>query len=199
MGASPDGLLECKCCGLGLVEVKCPLCIQQSSLGEAVDAVSNFCLEQKSDGKYQLKRDHRYYYQCQLQIFVTKRSFCDFVVWTTDELHVERLTLDDTLITSALPSAESFFKLCILPELLGKWYTHKELQTRKNQSLQSEEDNGSWCYTKEGRGGDMIACENKSCSTVWYHLQCVGLSAVPQGKWFCSTCPATVQKRKRKL
>ena len=74
------------------------------SCSRAVDAVSNFCLEQKSEGKYQLKRGHRHYYQCHLQIFVTKCNFCDLVVWTTDELHVVRLTLDDTLITSALPS-----------------------------------------------------------------------------------------------
>ena len=56
-------------------------------------------------------------------------------------LHVERITLDEALIESALPTAEKFYKLCILRELLGKWYTRT--QPAKDQSLQSEEDDGS--------------------------------------------------------
>ena len=52
-----------------------------------------FCLEKLSDGTLKLKRDHRYYYQCQMQIFSTRQTFCDFF-WSSNELHVERLTLD---------------------------------------------------------------------------------------------------------
>ena len=44
--------------------MKCPLCAQESSFGEAVDGSRNFCLEKRCDGKYQLKRNHGYYYQC---------------------------------------------------------------------------------------------------------------------------------------
>ena len=98
---------------------------------------------------------HGYYYQCQLQVYVTKRSFCDFVVWTNAEVHIERITLDEDFIKSALPTAEKFFKLCILPELLGKWYTRKQLAL--GQPLPTEEDDRSWCYCREDKGGDMIA------------------------------------------
>ena len=28
IGASPDGIIECDCCGFGILEVKCPYCIQ---------------------------------------------------------------------------------------------------------------------------------------------------------------------------
>ena len=81
----------------------------------------NFSLDECCDGKYQLKRHYENYYQCQLHIFVTDCSFCDFVVWTQKELHIERLTLDEALLKSALPTADKFVKTCILPELLGKW------------------------------------------------------------------------------
>ena len=65
---------------------------------------------------------------------MTGRSFCDFVVWTQTELHIERLTLDEALLKSALPTANTFFKICILPELLGKWHTrqHSTTETEKN-------------------------------------------------------------------
>ena len=50
-------------------------------------------------------------------------AFCDFLVWTQKELHIEHLTLDETLVMSALPTAKTVFNICILPGLLGKWYT----------------------------------------------------------------------------
>ena len=151
LGASPDALIECECCGPGVVEVKCPLCADKTSIEEAIEEIRNFCLERCSDGSFCLKRDHSYYYQCQLQMFVTEHGYCDFVIWTTDTLHIERVTPDETLIESVLPTAEKFFKLCILPELLGKWYTRigKKLV---NLPLQTEEDDGSWCCCKLNKG-----------------------------------------------
>ena len=198
LGASPDALTECKCCGLGVVEVKCPLCAEESSFSEAAAARgSTFCL-QECDGKYELKRNHQYYYQCQLQIFVTGRRFCDFVVWTQKELHIERLTLDESLLESALPTAKKFFNICILPELLGKWYTRQPSVTENNDPMECEEDDGSWCHCKERKGGDMVGCDNRSCATKWFHLACVGLSTVPHGKWYCTTCQLNTLTRKRK-
>ena len=32
VGASPDAFVECKCCGLGVVEVKCPSCARSTAL-----------------------------------------------------------------------------------------------------------------------------------------------------------------------
>jgi hypothetical protein len=167
LGASPDALVECKCCGKGVVEVKCPLTAQESSFADAADKVS-FCLEVCSDGKYKLKHQHQYYYQCQLQIFVTGYLFCDFVVWTEKELHIERLTLAKGVIAS-LSSVYA-----ILPELLGKWYTHKRSVPGNSAKLhvdEYDEDNGSWCLCKEKKVGDMVGCDNKSCAIKWFHLE----------------------------
>ena len=105
LGASPDAIVKCNCCGLGVVEVKCPLRAQESSFEEAI-VDGKFCLEKQHDGKYQLKRNHEYYYQCQLQLFVTGHSFCDFIVWTEQELHIERIIPNEALIQSALPIAQ---------------------------------------------------------------------------------------------
>ena len=198
LGASPDAIIKCSCCGLGVVEVKCPLCAQASSFEESIGD-GKLCLEKQHDGKYQLKRNHGYYYQCQLRLFVTGRSFCDFVVWTEKELHIERITLDEALIKSALPIAQEFYKLCILPELLGKRYTcpRTSVQPPKELSMQTKEDDGS-CHCKERKGVDMVGCDSKSCTVTWFHLQCVELSAVPRGKWFCPACRTNMHMNKRK-
>ena len=47
------------------------LCAQESSLEEAADVVASFCLEVLPTGKCQLKRNHPYYFQVQLQMFAS--------------------------------------------------------------------------------------------------------------------------------
>jgi len=88
---------------------------------------------------------------------------------------------------SGIPIAEKFWKLCVLPELLGKWFTHHKLP---NCNVETEDDSGRWCFCKEDRGGGMIGCDGKSCEIKWFHLTCLGMteSSIPKGKWFCPTC-----------
>lgn len=68
LAASPDAVIDCICCGKGVAEVKCPHCHRGDSFGNA--AIGEiFCLA--SDGeKLYLKRDHAYFYQVQLQMYV---------------------------------------------------------------------------------------------------------------------------------
>ena len=88
LDASPDALIQCICCGQGIVEIKCPLCVSETSLQEAADGVRNLCLKELTTYELQQRHDHGYYYQCQLQMFVTRRLFCDFVVWSPKETHI---------------------------------------------------------------------------------------------------------------
>lgn len=78
VGASPDRIITCTCCGKGVLEVKCPYCIKD---GLPQEDQENFCMTQKN-GKWSLRRDHAYYYQVQAQLNVCKLTYCDFVVWT---------------------------------------------------------------------------------------------------------------------
>ena len=91
--------------------------------------------------------------------------------------------------------AEKFFYLAILPELLGKWFTrdHTALPTvMLHDDSDEEEDNGSWCYCQEAKGGDMTGCENVSCSIKWFHKVCLRIKQRkdPKGKWLCPSCYA---------
>ena len=61
LGASPDSLGEYECCGKGVVEVKCPLCAEETSLQQAVNS-NVFCLDRRGDSsEYSLKKDHSHY------------------------------------------------------------------------------------------------------------------------------------------
>lgn len=51
--------------------------------------------------------------------------YCDFTVWHASSLHTEHLTSDIVLMTVDLvtATAECYYTLYILPELIGKWFT----------------------------------------------------------------------------
>ena len=86
LGASADAVVSCKCCGKGVVEIKCPFCAKNESITEE----TVHCLE-NVNGEIHLKKDHAYYYQVQMQLFLYDVTYCDFVVWTCNVKDAPRL------------------------------------------------------------------------------------------------------------
>ena len=107
IGASPDGMTNCLCCGAGVLEVKCPYCIRMEDPDKAT------CLE---SGK--LSTQHAYYYQIQLQMFVCSVDHADFVIGTFQEskpsLHIERIAFNKEFVIICMEKSRNFFDLCIL-------------------------------------------------------------------------------------
>ena len=95
LGASPDVKIVDKGCVhcFGLGEVKCPYTKFHVT---PLDACSdpNFFMEKINDKEYRLKRDHAYYAQVQGQMGITGSKWCDFIVYTSKGLYVERVTFD---------------------------------------------------------------------------------------------------------
>lgn len=122
MGATPDGMVHCDCCGDGVVEVKCPYCVHDSmSLRECVGD-TRFCLEQCNE-KLQLKHSHAYYFQVQAQMLVCNKEFADFVVWSENDVHMERIEPDAELWDEIKSKSMAVFSRAILPELVGKLFS----------------------------------------------------------------------------
>ena len=115
IGASPDGIISCSCCGKGVVEVKCPFSCRDISFDVAAKN-KTFCLQEET---FLLKQDHTYYFQVQLQMYLSKVKFCDFVVWGRDGNLTQRIDYDEQCIDNALTQVKSFVKLCLLPELFS--------------------------------------------------------------------------------
>ncbi|XP_051562486.1 putative helicase mov-10-B.1 isoform X2 [Myxocyprinus asiaticus] len=114
LGASPDGIVSCSCCGRGTLEIKCPYKYREGL--NRCNEDPQFCL----DTTWQLKRNHPYYYQVQLQIFVCDVQYSDFVVWTKQDMVINRIERDEDLLQRALPKAEQLFLGHLLPELLTR-------------------------------------------------------------------------------
>ena len=123
LGASPDGLISCQCCGQGILEVKCPYSCRDIPLHEYACKRESMLVPAQST--YSLKKDHQYYYQVQCQLFISGAKYAHFVVWTPQEIHMETILPDKPFFASNASKAENFFKLCILPEMLGKYFTRQ--------------------------------------------------------------------------
>ncbi len=127
MGASPDGIIECSCCGYGVLEIKCPYSCRDKTLQERVDE-SKFYLS-KIGGDLSLDVYHAYYFQVQLQLKLSGANYCDFAVWNEDDLFIQRLTLDEPFVSIAMEKCNEFIQVCVLPEIVGKWYSRDPLST----------------------------------------------------------------------
>ena len=59
IGAFPDGIICCPCCGKGALEIKCPCCHKGEAINSAAASDKKFCLKE-TDGKLHLDTDHIY-------------------------------------------------------------------------------------------------------------------------------------------
>ncbi|XP_037560765.2 uncharacterized protein LOC119439351 [Dermacentor silvarum] len=186
MAASPDGLISCACCQDGVLEIKCPY---SAACVKDVVTQKSGCLEvAASDNTLKLKRQHAYYTQIQMQLFVCQRSYCDFFVWTPADSHLERIFLDAEFCQGVVNRSRDFFKIVLLPELLFKtWTTSSE---NKNGPEDSSDDGAlHFCYCGGPESGDMVECSGPDCEGKWFHFQCANLKRPPKAKaWFCKGC-----------
>ena len=187
IGASPDGLVCCDCCGEGIVEIKCPFCANNHLIKDYA-TLPKACVDTDNDGKVTLCRNHAYYYQVQTQIHACEVDYADFVLWTSTDIHVERIEPNDNLWKEILERSQEFFIKAVLPELLGKYYTRSYMTHGDSGSSTSS----SHCFCNKSKscdhGDSMIACENKKCQIKWFHRSCIQLKRIPKGGWLCPEC-----------
>ena len=109
---------------------------------------------------------------------------------------------------SCIGKAEVIFKMAILPELLGNFFSRQpknptivfpSLSDEPGPSTSTAAE--SYCYCRGLERDDMIACDNPTCPYVWFHFDWLKLSTTPRTKqWFCPECrklPQHLRKRGR--
>ena len=122
LAATPDGIVEDPnehSSPEGLLEMKNPHSKRNLTLAEACRS-SSFCLkeEKKEDiATYNLKKKHDYFYQVQCQMYCVNKEWCDFVVQTEKDMHIERIYRDREWWNKQLPKLKSFYDNSLLPEL----------------------------------------------------------------------------------
>ena len=108
LACSPDGIICSSSHDEGLLEVKCPFHCLSMSLDEAARS-SSFCLKHDNQS-FTLRQSHAYYYQVRHSLLVTGLRWADFVVWSPQELFIERITANDTLHNRMLDQLRIFLQ-----------------------------------------------------------------------------------------
>ena len=120
LAATPDGIVHDpsdKENPSGLLEIKNPFAVKDKHLTDACN-MSSFCLEEDKDNHaYKLKRQHNYYYQIQCQLYCVNTHWCDLVVRTNKDIHVERIYRDEQWWAGQLEKLKIFYFSALLPEL----------------------------------------------------------------------------------
>ena len=120
LGASPDGRVEDLTSPKpnGVVEIKCPYSKRDQTPEEACSDSKFFC--ELVNSKVYLKRDHSYYHQVQLQLYVGADIYdwCDFCIYTCKGVSVERIFQDDAWQQKNIHELETYFDTYIAPELV---------------------------------------------------------------------------------
>ena len=180
LGSSPDAFVKCACCGEGIVEIKCPFSDRKSN----PNMLKNSFLNESG-----LIRSHRYFTQVQGQLRITRRDFCDFVVWTPVGLLVQRIYEEFNFTEKLIQKLTKFYVEQLLPAIMCNTFSGNDLDAgtfiETGTSVATE---SVYCYCRCEEYGKMIQCENKRCKIVWFHFTCVGLRRTPKGQWFCPDC-----------
>lgn len=183
LGASPDGLVECDCCGEGVLEIKCPHKHKDSTIIEASQTDKEFCL----NSELHLKKTHKYYTQVQFQMFVTNRGYCDFVLMTCPNSEYQivnvRVAKDQEFIDHLVNKCTSLTKEILIPELLTRNIMDKPADVKTDSSTLPK-----FCLCDEPEYGKMIFCDGDMCPIGWFHYPCVNIVRKPRGNWFCPNC-----------
>ena len=183
IGASPDSLVSCDCCGDGCVEVKCPYCHRDNTIASATND-PKFCIQ---SGK--LAENHPYFSQVQTQINVCKKKYCDFCLWTEKDYFCERIFGKPDLWSSYVDKAKSVFMNGVLPEIIGKCFTRVPKLTVHNSNP------SQYCYCNGSVVGEMYPCSRNDCKLKFFHLECLNLKNALKKSWVCPDC-RNINKKK---
>ena len=148
--------------------------------------------------------------QVQTQLFCTGANYCDFIVYTKQSVHIERIQPDTSFWEANIEKAKMFFKTGIMPELLGRWFSRPPVSSPSTSSdlpspsletasTSLQDTNLKYCYCQEGEHGQMVACDNSGCPYQWFHLECLRLKSAPRSKlWYCPDCRKLEKFKKSK-
>lgn len=118
--ASPDGILDSK---NKVLEIKCPSALRFENLLHQhppyIYPVQRYNLR-TAKNKFELVKEHDYYYQVQLQMLLTGKNRCDFFVWNPLSYILIEVPADHKWRSRVIPRLVHAFKTYIIPRLREK-------------------------------------------------------------------------------
>ena len=109
-------------------------------------------------------------------MLVCRVEFADFVVCTfpydKPTLYIYWIEIDCDFGANCIMKSGYFYKVAIMPELLGKRLTRSVVLPASTVDDRNDDSQYRYCYCKQELGGQMIHCDNIN---EWFHLSCLKL------------------------
>ena len=105
---------------------------------------------------------------------------CHFLInckQKSDESIFISFSKSNSLIENMLVRFEKYFRKIVLPEIVSRKLHYTNDNDRKR-----------YCFCKSTSFGNMIFCENPTCSYEWFHYCCVGITRALKGRRVCGEC-----------
>ena len=118
LGASPDRIMYVGVGKFAVIEIKCPYVHRSHSINDACQDVK-FCLAIENS-RPTLKKNNDYYYQIMGQLAISGAKFCHFVVWTLEDIHIERIYLDKDIWQDMLDKLMKYYYTTLGPEIIHR-------------------------------------------------------------------------------
>ncbi|KXJ26833.1 uncharacterized protein LOC110239144 [Exaiptasia diaphana] len=121
LGASLDNIQTCECklkCENVVIEYKCPY--KHRDLHPKQAFLTTEIGGERNGNEFSLKATSRYYYQVQLQMFVTGLKKCIFVVWTKQGIFSIPVPSNPSFLADVCNTLEVFWTEQILPALMSE-------------------------------------------------------------------------------
>ena len=171
--------------------MKCPYSLRESETLEYAAKCNTFCLNHDKS----LKRNHRYYTQVQLQLYVYNVDHGYFIIWTPKWVFYILVSKDIFFISPNAFETERilFTKYCPRATYTRK-LEHSVDKAAKPAQVMKEKTLYCYCQTEYNDQETWIGCDSTSCKWAWFHLECVKLKRVPKGNWYCPKCRKAKKK-----
>lgn len=115
LGGSPDGLVYDRDVQKeGLLEVKCPS-RGKGATCQQIFSQKGFYMVKGKDGTFSLDKKSEYYYQIQGCLNILGLDFCDFAVYTEQDIHIQRIARDEKFFEEMLAKLKEFYFRFYLP------------------------------------------------------------------------------------
>lgn len=127
----------------GLLKSNVPLNIDMNRCTQLIKIMYFSSSSSRKREEFILPSSHLYFYQVQLQMFLTGIHSSYFVVFTNVDLVSVLVTFDEEFIQSKLSAAKLFWERCIIPEMIGAAFSHPKLMV-ENADIENSYS-ACWC------------------------------------------------------
>ena len=114
IGGSPDRIIECDCCGKACLEIKCPFSIRHLA---PCNPEANLSYMNREGNVLTLKKTHKYYTQCQMQMVAAKVTKSYFFVWTAHGNILQQIDIDQDFWSVLKNDLTEFYVNLYLPSV----------------------------------------------------------------------------------